>query len=86
MDMNLHEGMVTKKAGRMMVVRDGELVTMEEDMLMNDGTRVLTDGTVIMTDGTTRMMMDGESLGMAGALTDREFEEEMEDNESRDDM
>ena len=86
MDMNLHEGMVTRKAGRMMVVRDGELVTMEEDMLMNDGTRVLTDGTLIMTDGTTRMMMDGESLGMDGEMTDREFQEEMEDNESRDDM
>lgn len=86
MDMNLHEGTVTMKAGRMMVVRDGELVMMDEDVLMNDGTRVLMDGMVIRTDGTTRMMMNGETLGMDGEMTDREFQEEMEDNESSDDM
>ena len=84
--MNLNEGSVRMEAGRMMVVRAGELVTMDEDVLMNDGTRVLTDGTVIRTDGTTRVMMDGESMGMDGEITDREFQEEMEDNEARDDM
>ena len=84
--MNLNEGAVRMEAGRMMVVRNGELVPMDEDILMNDGTRILTDGTVIRTDGTTRMMMDGESMGMDGEITDREFQEEMEDNEARDDM
>ncbi|HXQ33566.1 MAG TPA: DUF6799 domain-containing protein, partial [Anaerolineales bacterium] len=71
---------------RMMVVRDGELVLIDEDVLMNDGTRVLTDGTVIMTDGTTRMMMEGESIGMDREFIDREYQEEMEDMENRDDM
>jgi|GEM_PF-2040131 len=84
--MNLHEGMVMMKAGRMMVVRYGELVMMDEDVLMNDGTRVLADGTVIRTDGTTRTMMEGESMGMDGEITEREFQEEMEDNENRDDL
>ena len=84
--MNLNEGMVRREAGRMMIVRNGELVMMEEDVMLNDGMRVLMDGTVIMTDGTTRMMMEGESLGMDGEITDREYQEEMEDNESRDDL
>ena len=84
--MNLNEGSVRMEASKMMIVRNGELEVMVEDVLMNDGTRVLTDGTVIRTDGTTRMMMDGESIGMDGEMTDREFQEEMEDNESRDDM
>jgi len=84
--MNLHEGMVMMKAGRMVVVRDGELVMMDEEVVMNDGTRVLPNGTVIKTDGTTRVMMEGESMGMEGEMTDREFQEEMEDNEARDDM
>jgi hypothetical protein len=84
--MNLHEGMVMMKAGRMTMVRDGELVEMDEDVLMNDGTRVLTDGTVIKTDGATRMMMEGESMGMDGEITDGEYQEEMEDVENRDDM
>ena len=84
--MNLHEGMVMMKAGRMVVVRDGELVTMDEEVTMNDGTRVLTDGAVIRTDGTTRTMMEGESMGMDGEMTDREYQEEMEDNENRDEM
>lgn len=84
--MNLNEGSVRMEAGRMMIVRKGELVVMDEGVLMNDGTRVLTDGMVIRTDGTTRMMMDGESIGIDGEVTDREFQEEMEDNEARDDM
>ena len=84
--MNLHEGMVMMKAGQMMVVQDGELMGMEEDVLLNDGTRVLADGTVIRTDGTTRTMMEGESIGMDGEITDGEFQEEMEDNQNRDDM
>lgn len=84
--MNLHEGMVMMKAGRMMVVQGGELMAMEEDVLMNDGTRVLADGTVIRTDGTTRTMMEGESIGMDGEITDGEFQEEMEDNQNRDEM
>ncbi|HKY55357.1 MAG TPA: DUF6799 domain-containing protein [Anaerolineales bacterium] len=84
--MNLNEGMVTMRGGRMMVVRNGELVAMKEDVLMNEGSRVLTDGTVIRTDGTTRMMMEGESLRMDGEITDEEFREEMEDDEARDDM
>ena len=84
--MNLNEGTLRMEAGKMMIVRNGELEVMDEDVLMNDGTRILTDGTVIRTDGTTRMMMDGESIGMDGEMTDREFQEEMEDNESRDDM
>lgn len=84
--MNLNEGMVMMEAARMMVVRNGELVTMDEDVLMNDGTRVLMDGTVIRTDGTTRMMMDGESIGIDGEMMGGEFQEEMEDNETRDDM
>lgn len=84
--MNLSEGTVRMEAGRMMIVRNGELVAMDEDVLMNDGTRVLTDGTVIRTDGTTRTMMNGESISMDGEITDREFQDEMEDNEARDDM
>ncbi|HET9908840.1 MAG TPA: DUF6799 domain-containing protein [Anaerolineales bacterium] len=84
--MNLNEGSVRMEAGRMMIVRNGELVVMDEGVLMNDGTRVLIDGMVIRTDGTTRMMMDGESIGIDGEVTDREFQEEMEDNEARDDM
>ena len=84
--MNLNEGMVRMEAGRMMVVRNGELVLMEENVMMNDGTRVLMDGTVIMTDGTTRMLMEGESLGMDGEFTDKDYQEEMEDIEAGSDL
>ena len=81
-----NEGTVMMEAGRMMIVRDGELVPMEEDVMLNDGMRVLRDGTVIMTDGTTRMMMEGESLGMDGEFTDLEDQEELEEDEITDDM
>lgn len=70
------------RAGRVTVLRDGELLEMEEDILLPDGTRVTVDGTVVMPDGTTRTMMDGEAITMDGEMVeieelgDEDFEDE----------
>lgn len=68
MDMDLNEGMIMMKDGKVMTVRSGELVLMEEEITMPDGTRVNTDGTVQLTDGTTRAMVEGETLRVVGEV------------------
>jgi hypothetical protein len=62
MDMELQEGMIQMKEGRLMTVQNGELKLVEEDITMEDGTRIMMDGTLRMTDGTTRPMKEGETL------------------------
>jgi hypothetical protein len=90
--MAIDEDMIMMKDGRVMIVRNGEMVPMEEEMTMSDGKRVSMDGKVVMPDGTSRFLMEGEAMDMDGrlvdaeAMTDKQFKEEMEDEELRDDI
>ena len=82
--MEMNEELVMMRDGRMMVVRNGELMEMEEDMTMLDGTRVTMAGTIMTTDGTTRAMMDGEAMTMDGRLIDMESMEDEDINDMED--
>ena len=77
---------------RVMIMRNRERMPLDEDITMPDGTKVAPDGTVIMPDGTTRIMAEGETMLLQGEpagaedMTDRQFKENMEDEELRDDI
>ena len=83
---------ISVQDGRVMIMRNGEMQPMEEEMTLPDGTRVMMDGTMRDTNGTIRMLAEGETIlvdGMpAGAedMTDGQFKETMEDEELRDEM
>jgi hypothetical protein len=62
----LYENMVMMKDGKMMTVRDGELVFLEREITMPDGTRVHPDGRLVLSDGTSRMLSEGETLRVVG--------------------
>jgi hypothetical protein len=66
----LYENMVMMKDGKMMTVRDGELVFLEEEISMPDGTRVLPDGRLLLSDGTSRVLSEGETLRVVGEQSD----------------
>lgn len=78
--------------GRVMIMRNGETMPLDEEITMPDGTRVARNGTVMMPDGTARMMAEGETMLLQGEpaggedMTDRQFNESMEDEELRDDI
>jgi hypothetical protein len=78
--------------GRVMIMRNGERMPMDDDITLSDGTKVAIDGTVLMPDGTTRMMDEGETMLLQGQpagaedMSDKQFKESMEDEELRDDM
>jgi hypothetical protein len=63
---------------------------MEDEMTMPDGGTVKPNGQVILPDGTTRMMQEGEMLQIRPEMknpedmSDRSFEEAMEDEENQD--
>lgn len=60
--MDLREGTITMKDGRVMTVQSGELKLIEEHIAMEDGTLVRMDGTLVMRDGSTRQLKEGETL------------------------
>ena len=68
--MEIQEGMIQMKEGRLMTVQSGEMKLVEADVTMEDGTRILLDGTVVMTDGSTRRLKEGEILYPGGKTPD----------------
>src|SRR3989344_3055386 len=56
--------------GRMMMIDEKTKVqtSMENDAVLNDGTKVMTDGKVIKKDGTTFTLKEGESIWMDGSF------------------
>lgn len=63
-----HPDGVMMQGGRIVIVRNGEMTSMEKEMTLKDGTRVMTDGTVIKNDGTKMMMKEGQHLNMSGNI------------------
>ena len=56
--------MLIMKGGRMMLLRSGDLIIMDENLTMTDGTKVMTDGTIVLMDGTTLTLVEGEGIIM----------------------
>ena len=83
---------ITMKDGKMMMVRNGEMMPLDEDLTLADGTRVMRNGQVLMANGTARMMREGGTMTMDRQptepedMSDRQFKEAMEDEELRDEL
>ena len=50
------------KNGKMLILRDHELIALQEEILLVDGTRIALDGRVILSDGTSQALTEGQSL------------------------
>jgi hypothetical protein len=83
---------IVMQDGRVMMMKNGEMNSLDEELTLPDGTKVMIDGTVMMPDGATRMMAEGETMLIQGTpagaedMSDRQFKETMEDEELRDEM
>ncbi|HEY3476126.1 MAG TPA: DUF6799 domain-containing protein [Anaerolineales bacterium] len=89
----MKEDHIIMREGKVILLRNGGEMPVEEEMTMADGTRIMPNGQVLMPDGTTRMMREGETMTIdrmqtdsAEDVTDGQFKEAMEDEELRDDM
>jgi hypothetical protein len=83
---------IIMQGGRVMMMKNGEMRPLDEEITLPDGTKIKADGMVLMPDGTTRMMAEGETMLLQDApagpedMPDRQFKEAMEDEELRDDI
>ena len=84
---------IMMREGKVIVLRNGGEMPLEEEITMSDGTRVMPNGQVLMANGTARMMREGETLTMdrtqtkdAEEMSERQFKETMEDEELRDEL
>ncbi|HEY3476127.1 MAG TPA: DUF6799 domain-containing protein [Anaerolineales bacterium] len=68
--MEMQEDSAIMQDGRVMIMKNGELIPMKQGMTTTDGTRIMPDGTLRMADGTTRMMEEGEMMIIAGEVPD----------------
>lgn len=50
------------KNGCMLILRDHQMIALQEEMLLSDGTRIAPDGRVIMVDGTFQALAEGQSI------------------------
>ncbi len=50
------------KNGQMLILREHEMIALQEEMLLVDGTRIALDGRVIMSDGTYQALVEGQSI------------------------
>jgi len=56
-------------------IQDGEMIAVQEDVLLSNGTKVTTDGMVIESDGDTVQLNPNDSVFMDGAIvTDEEVD------------
>ena len=59
---------VMMKDGKMMVMKGGKTMAMDQDMTMTDGSMVSTDGSLKMKDGTTKQLKEGDCVYMNGKM------------------
>ena len=60
---------VMMKDGKMMVMKGGKTMAMDQSVTMSNGTTVMPDGSVKMKDGTTKMLKDGDYVYMNGKMS-----------------
>jgi len=54
--------MLMMKNGKMLILRNSELIALSEEMILSDGTRIALDGRVIMVDGTFQRLLEGQTI------------------------
>ena len=57
------------KNGQMLILRDHEMVALQEEISLLDGTRIALDGRVILADGTFQVLVEGQNILVEGAET-----------------
>lgn len=68
MDCNRMKNCCMKKDGKMMCVKNGKAMPMEQNMTMKNGTKCMTNGDCILADGTKMKMKEGDCMNRKGEM------------------
>jgi hypothetical protein len=67
-----HPDGVVMQDGKLMKVTNGQLVALDQDLTLSNGTKIMRDGTLVKEDGTRTLLEEGQHLDMMGNLTPAE--------------
>ena len=62
--MVIEDGMLIRKNGQLLYLQNGELITLHEDMILEDGTHIALDGSIAMPDGSYQVISEGQAFSM----------------------
>ena len=68
--MKMKKDCVMMEGGKMMVMKAGKTMAMDQDMTLTNGATVMTDGSVKMKDGTSKQLKNGDCMYMDGKMMD----------------
>ena len=60
--MGLGDDLLMFRNGKMLILRDHEMIDLQDDLLLVDGTRIARDGRVVMVDGTYQALVEGQAI------------------------
>ena len=60
--MLIEDGMFIMKNRQLLFLKNGELITLSEDMILEDGTRIAPNGSVAMPDGSYQVIDEGQAV------------------------
>ena len=60
--MIIGDAMLMMRNGRMLILRDREMIALSEEIILVDGTRIALDGRVTMADGTYQELLEGQAI------------------------
>jgi uncharacterized protein YdeI (BOF family) len=64
----MHPDGVMMTEGKMYLIVKGKTTMMENEVTLNNGTRVMADGNYLLKDGTKMMLTEGDHLNLAGNM------------------
>jgi hypothetical protein len=60
--MIISDALLMMKNGQMLILRDREMIALNEDIILVDGTRIGLNGRVTMTDGSYQELLEGQAI------------------------
>jgi hypothetical protein len=77
--MNPSDDLLMLKNGQMLILQDHKMISLREDMILVDGTRIAMDGRVIMTDGTYQRLVEGQAILVENQVSASIWPEEIQE-------
>jgi hypothetical protein len=62
--MIIEDGMLIMKNGQLLFLNHGELITLREDVILEDGTHITLDGSLAMPDGSYQVISEGQAVAV----------------------
>jgi hypothetical protein len=63
------DDLLMMRNGQMLILRENQMVALDEDMILIDGTRIAMDGRVILTDGDFETLAEGQAILIDNAVS-----------------